>query len=67
MKKECCSQERADVNIREAARLFHEKEADTKRKEQASNKKKYIKYMKYCSTKSRHKDKGAGKDKTNQI
>ena len=36
MKKECFSQERGDVNIQEAARLFHEKEADTKRKEQAT-------------------------------
>jgi len=32
------NQERADVNIREAARLFHEKEADTKRKEQEKEK-----------------------------
>ena len=30
------SQERKDVNIREAARLFHEKEQDVKRKEQGS-------------------------------
>ena len=34
MRKEFYSQERGDVNIRDAARLFHEKEADTKRKEQ---------------------------------
>ena len=31
------SQERKDVNIREAARLFHEKEQDVKRKEQGGD------------------------------
>jgi len=34
------NQEKGDVNIRDAARLFHEKEADTKRKEQEKGKEK---------------------------
>jgi len=34
------NQERGDVNIRDAAKLFHEKEADTKRKEQEKGKEK---------------------------